>query len=182
MKALVLDGSGNPNGFTSEMCQAASSVLEGAGIECSVVQLGKVWIEHCNGCLSCRKGGKCTIDDGMTAYYDALGEIDLLVFATPIRFSGPSSILKTFMDRLNPFFYSNLKHPRFAAAMMCGGADAPRFSNALSEMKALSITVGAEWAGELEVSGTDSKSREEVAAEAAHFAETLIRRIQNRTG
>ena len=156
MKALILCGSGNREGFTNAMCQGAERALSSDGWDVDVPRPYDMDVRHCNGCLGCRKDGRCVIDDDMGEVYSLFEGADLLILATPIQFSGPSSVLKTVVDRFNPYWYRKGAHPSRCAAMMCGGSESPRFSNTVSILKAFSATVGMEWAGELCLGGTDS--------------------------
>jgi len=174
MKALILNGSGHSDGFTSAMCQSASDALTGKGIETLLVYLGTLSIKHCTGCLGCRKGRNCVIrDDDMPTIYDEMQNVDIVIMASPIRFSGPSSQIKTVMDRMNPYWYVKYPHPEYAAAMLCAGGNEPNFRNAVSEMKSMSNTVGMEWAGELEISRTDDMTVDQAASKARDFAIAL---------
>ncbi|MCQ2085737.1 MAG: flavodoxin family protein [archaeon] len=155
MKILILCASGNSDGYTYHMCQQFQSAVSSDGHDAELVELSDMCIEDCNGCCSCKSGKGCVIKDDMSAMYSVLGFVDMVVMATPIRFSGPSSILKRFIDRLNPFWFSKADHPKFACAMMCGGSPEPKFTNARSEMVSAANTVGMKWLGELCIGGTD---------------------------
>ena len=122
MKALILCGSGNREGFTNAMCQGAERALSSDGWDVDVLRPYDMDVRHCNGCLGCRKDGRCVIDDDMGEIYSLFEGADLLILATPIQFSGPSSVLKTVVDRFNPYWYRKGAHPSRCAAMMCGGS------------------------------------------------------------
>lgn len=170
MKALIVCGSGNTDGFTYAMCQGAERGLKAVGWEVDTVFPYGMDIRHCNGCLGCRNGGDCVIGDDMAEVYALFERADLLLLTTPIHFSGPSSILKTLVDRFNPYWYHGRPHPSRCAALMCGGSENPRFSNTVSILKALSLTVGMEWVGELCLGGTDRGTVTDYGIRAEEFA------------
>lgn len=169
MKALIVCGSGNTDGFTYAMCQGAERGLKEAGWEAETIFPYRMDIRHCNGCLGCRGGGNCVIGDDMAEVYALFERADLLLLATPIHFSGPSSILKALVDRFNPYWYRGRPHPPRCAVLICGGSDIPHFSNTVSILKAFSITVGMEWAGELCLGGTDRGDVKDYGARAEEF-------------
>jgi len=154
-KALIINGSGLMNGTVGRMCSKAGSVLESEGFEVSSVFPAGMDIRHCSGCNKCTDG-KCVIADEMAMVYGAFSESDILVLTTPIRFSGPSSILKMVMDRFQPYWHVKGDHPRYCIAMMCGGSREPRFEYTERIIKAFSIMIGMEYLGALAIPDTDS--------------------------
>ena len=178
MKALILCG-GKRGGFTSVMCEMFSSGLISENIESSVMHPLEMNIGHCDGCGKC-SDGKCVIDDDMDIIYKAFGESDLLVLSSPIRFSGPSSIIKTVMDRFQVCWYNEGKRPSYFAALLNGGMERPRFENVISSFKAFSITIDMEWLGELTISKTDSLDIDDVRNPSTAFGKDIAAKIRNR--
>lgn len=177
MKALIICGSGNRNGFTWEMCVTAADALESAGAEVVTLDLTDTEIKHCSGCESCKKGEGCKIPDDMHDIYGLFSEADLLILATPIRFSGPSSEIKTVIDRFQPLWYINdMSRPKYVAAMMCGGSDSARFESTMTIFRAFAITAKMEWVGELRVSGTDKMNLSEVRERAESFVAEILKK------
>ncbi len=164
MKALILCGSGHSGGSTKRMCQVFSEAMILRGHAAEIVKISELNI-HDN-------AGDCENDDDMEIMFSKMGSADLLVFSTPIYFNGCSSILKRFIDRLNPFWGSDLAHPKYACAMMCGGSPQCEFSHARSEIVSAANTVGMEWLGELCLPGTDKGRIDESAVKS--FAEKIL--------
>lgn len=162
MKALIVCGSRN-GGFTSEMCSSFSDGLAVHNISSDIIFPIEMNIEHCTGCNNCSVSGKCSISDDMSVFYDTFGKYDLFVMATPIHFSGPSSVIKTVIDRFQPIWFRNTEHPAFAAALLSGGGPTPNYNNAISIFKAFSITAEMKWLGHLGISDTDEKRTPDVA-------------------
>ncbi|MCL2032743.1 MAG: flavodoxin family protein [Methanomassiliicoccaceae archaeon] len=161
MKALIVCGS-RDGGFTSEMCRSFSKGLAVHNITSEIIFPIEMDIKHCTGCGACSAEGECNISDDMDAIYRYFRESCLLVLATPTHFSGPSSAVKTVIDRFQPAWFKDKGHPAFAAALLSGGGPSPRFSNTVSIFKAFSNTTGMEWLGHLEITNTDKKEISDV--------------------
>ena len=136
-------------------------------------------IHHCTGCGSCADSGKCAINDDMHHIYRNAEDADMIILATPIYFSGPSSIMKQVIDRFQCVWAAGKgkKRKGKAAALIAAGGDpVPLFSNAVSIAKAFAATVGAEWAGELKVSDTDGMKEipEHIVKEACSFGSRIV--------
>ncbi|MDR1955141.1 MAG: flavodoxin family protein [Candidatus Methanoplasma sp.] len=162
MKALIICGS-RKGGFTSEACRSFSRGLAVHGVTSEIVLPIEMDIKHCTGCGDCSKNGECIISDDMEKIYKAFRESDLLVLATPIHFSGPSSAIKAVVDRFQPVWFADKGHPAFITALLSGGGPAPNFKNTVSIFKAFSITAGMEWMGHLEIPNTDEKKAEDLS-------------------
>jgi multimeric flavodoxin WrbA len=169
VKALVLNGGGRRGGFTTAMCGAFSASLEKEGWDvCELFLLG-LDIGHCTGCEQCRSSDGCVISDGMTPVYGMLEECDLLVMAAPVRFSGPSSMLKTAIDRFQPLWHHRKEGGGYAAGMLCGGSAAPNFGNTLTVIRSFAATAGMSWAGDTCFPGTDRALITDAETQAAEF-------------
>ena len=153
--ALLICG-GAPGGCCDTACSAASSALEDAGYRTVTVHPIGMNIAHCTGCQSCSSAGRCVISDDMDEIYRLFGTCDVVVMATPLRFSGPSSMLKLVMDRLQ-IYWENSGRPRPARMVMLStsGSSEPTFAPLRSIMRAFCITMGMEWSGEIYIPGTD---------------------------
>jgi multimeric flavodoxin WrbA len=176
MRALIISGS-RCEGFTSEMCRSFSNGLAAHDVSSTLIFPLEMDIEHCKGCGECSAGGKCIISDDMDAVYEEFGRSDLLVLATPIHFSGPSSIIKTVIDRFQPLWFKNDEHPSSAVALLCGGGLSPNFKNSLSIFRSFAITAGIEWLGQLEIPDTDNKNTPDVAEPAFDYGKEVGRII-----
>ncbi len=101
-KILVLNGSPRLKGNTAMLCDAFVKGAEGAGHAVTRIDLQKLEI---HGCLGCMKGGKdpaspCVQKDGMEQIYNAYREADIVVLASPLYYWSISGQLKTAFDRL----------------------------------------------------------------------------------
>lgn len=154
-RVLIICGSAGRGGATEAMCQVAADRVRGDGDEAIVVFPSEMDIRHCTGCGLCADG-RCVIEDDMSEIYGLFAESDMLVLVTPLHFNGPSSLIKTVMDRFQVYWnHGGLPHPAAAAGLVCAGSDRPNFSPVLSIMRAFSATTGMAWVGEVCIPGTD---------------------------
>lgn len=175
-RAVVLCGSAKPDGVTAAMCRSAVRVLEIEGYSVRSIRLSDIPIAHCTDCGGCRSG-RCIVRDGMDTVMEAFSDSDLAILASPIHFSGPSSLMKTAMDRFQPYWYDRtMPHPERSAGLLCGGSDSPRFENTVSIFRAFSITVGMEWAGYAGIGSTDRDGTMHVDGRVEGFLEGIIGR------
>ena len=166
MKCLIIDGTGREGGLCDHLSGIISECIRDDDGSCEHVAYHNVRPEMCTGCGACR-GGECRILDGFTMALDVFDRYDLVVFVSPIRFSGLSSQMKVFVDRMNPMWYHHENVHAKSCAILVGGSKNPKFSNAESELKALSKGCGMEFQDVLELSGSD------VAVEGAYDAQVL---------
>jgi len=162
MKAAIICGS-RDGGFTAEMCRSFAKGLAVHDIHSEVFFPIDMDIAHCTGCGSCSENGKCNISDDMDIFYMTFGGCDLLVLATPIHFSGPSSVIKTVIDRFQTIWFRKGRHPAFSAALLSGGGPSPDYKSTISIFKAFSATAETEWLGYLAIPNTDEKRIQDVS-------------------
>ncbi len=75
-----------------------------AGLETESLALRSLRLRPCLGCEKCwRDDRPCLLPDDMDQVYDAILRADCLLFATPVYWYGPTTLLKTVWDRLVVF-------------------------------------------------------------------------------
>lgn len=174
MRVLLVNGGGRPDGFTSYLCGLVSGILESRGFDVSVLELTEQDIGFCTGCGICKKTGRCYQEDDMDILMDMFMSSEMVVFATPVRFSGLSSILKRYMERFQPcWFRRNETEYGCMTAIICGGSERPDFKSVSHELKAFSITMGRRWLSPLEISGTDDPDPETYAKKCIEWINEL---------
>jgi multimeric flavodoxin WrbA len=105
MKVLMVNGSSHVKGTTMAALEEMKKVFEQEGVETEVIQPGGKPLADCLQCGSCRKTGKCVIqDDGVNEFVEKAEKADGFVFATPVYYAHPSGRIFSFLDRA---FYSN---------------------------------------------------------------------------
>ncbi len=103
MKVLMINGRPRANGNTARALREMQTVFTNAGIEVECVQVGQLAVRGCTGCGSCRKTGKCIIDDIVNELAPKLEACDGMVVGSPVYYAAPNGTLICVLDRL---FYS----------------------------------------------------------------------------
>ncbi len=126
MNVLLLNGSPHPKGCTYTALKEVADTLEQQGIETQWMYLGVKPIAGCIDCGSCRKTGKCFVDDQVNILLQKMPEIHGIVIGSPVYYAGPSGQLTAFLDRLFHAGGRALRGKPGAAVVSCrrGGASA----------------------------------------------------------
>lgn len=180
MKATIVIGSARGSGNTEEQCESVYEALTEEGFEVDVIRPAKMQIAHCNGCNKCLDSGSCCINDDMQVIYDAFDGSDLFILATPVYFSGPSSILKQVIDRFQ-CRWASVDEPeseRYVALLCNGGSRNPRFENIISIARAFAFGTRSRWAGECLVDSTDLTDVSKTAKVSYKFGLELAEKVK----
>ena len=126
MKVLLINGSPHEKGCTYTALKEIADTLEAEGVGSEILWLGVKPIAGCIACGTCRKTGKCFVNDLVNETNARMDEFDGIVVGSPVYYAGPSGQLTAFLDRL---FYSKSKSyagKLGAAVVSCrrGGASA----------------------------------------------------------
>lgn len=119
MKVLLLNGSPKPAGNTAFALGQMAEVLQSAGIDTEIIQVGSALVPGCTGCGACYKLGRCVREDLVNEVAAKLQDADGLVLGSPVYFASPNGALITFLDRL---FYSTGrmdKRRKVGACVVC---------------------------------------------------------------
>ena len=118
MKVLILNGSPHKEGTTFAALSEVKKVLEREGVDTEIVSIGTLAVRGCTACLSCRKLGRCVIDDEVNRVAEKFKEADGLIIGSPVYYAAPNGTLLSFLDRL---FYSASfdKTMKVGAAVVC---------------------------------------------------------------
>lgn len=158
MRILVLCG-GSGFGNTSKQCQTFVSSLP-EDWDAEVLQLCDMDLKHCTGCNACR-GGKCVFEDDMGEILRKFDNADAVMFATPIRFNGVSSIIKTVVDRFQLVWNVPdvvTKKKRYMTFIASGGSDSPNVQPLRTVFRSFCISFGGEWVEHHLYAGTDENT------------------------
>ena len=154
VKVLILSG-GSPNGKTYRMCQSFISALP-EGWDASLVQISDE-IAHCTGCNRCRTGD-CVFHDDMDDIVRKMDASDAVIFATPIRFNGPSSMMKVVIDRFQAVWNRPDRlspRRRIFTFMATAGSNEPNLAPCTTIFRSFCMAFGGVWTEPFAVSGTD---------------------------
>ena len=116
MKVLIVNGSPHRNGNVSVAIRELKQVFAAEGVEVENVELGVKRVPGCLGCYTCKKLGKCVVEDVVNEAADKFKEADGLVVASPVYYASPNGTIVSFLDRL--FFSTNFdKRMKVGAAV-----------------------------------------------------------------
>ena len=138
MKIVILTASPNPNGSTYILVQAFKKGAEENGHFVETIDVCKLDIKPCIGCISCGYEGPCVQKDDNGIIRNKLLACDMAVFATPLYYYGMSAQLKTVVDRFCAYNSSlNGKHLRSALLTVAWNSDDWTFDALVSHYKTL---------------------------------------------
>lgn len=99
MRILILQGSPHMNGSTHILVHEFTEGARSAGHEVVRIDVDRLDIHPCTGCLACGYNGPCVQDDDNYIVKNGVLDADMIVFATPLYYYGMSAQLKTAIDR-----------------------------------------------------------------------------------
>ena len=124
MKITVLFASPNKNGSTSILVDNFKRGAEENGHTVEVLDVCKMNIHPCIGCVHCGYEGPCVQKDDNDIIRNTLLDSDMVVFATPLYYYGMSAQLKTAVDRFCAYNSSlNSRHLKSALLTVAWNAD-----------------------------------------------------------
>ncbi|MDO4483318.1 MAG: flavodoxin family protein [Clostridia bacterium] len=101
MKVLMLNGSPRANGNCTLALKEMEAIFAQQGIEVETVHVGHLPVRGCVACGSCKKTGKCVMDDDIVNQLIAkFEEADGLVLASPVYYASANATLIAVLDRL----------------------------------------------------------------------------------
>ena len=102
MKILALQGSPRLRGNTAILLSQFVNGARAAGGDVEVVNLQEQNIHPCDACDMCECGERefCVYNDSMREVMKKVKSADALVLATPVWWTGASTLTKIFLDRL----------------------------------------------------------------------------------
>jgi len=116
-KIIVLCGSPRKKGNTNTVVKWFAEGARKAGAKVKIVDVANLKYKSngCIACMGCKKWDKyqCVIKDEATPILASLPRYDVIVFATPVFFFGPTAQLKLFLDRTYSLFKFDKKTGEF---------------------------------------------------------------------
>lgn len=120
-KILGIGGSPRKGGNSDLLMK---HILKGArdeGVPTEEIQLRDYQFQPCIGCERCRKDKRCTgLLDGMQLIYPEIREANGLVIITPIYSYNMTALMKSFIDRLYPFYDFSDERPGYWSSQLAG--------------------------------------------------------------
>jgi multimeric flavodoxin WrbA len=103
------------------------------GKEYELIELSKLKINPCLGCVKCAETNRCIQKDDMAPLYDKIVSAEALVLGAAVFFGHPNAFTHTFLERLFP-----LRHVRMVmkgkpvATVVVGGYEAEKVAEDLT--------------------------------------------------
>jgi multimeric flavodoxin WrbA len=69
-------------------------------IKPEIISLSESNIGQCRGCMTCKKNGRCVINDNLNEVKQTIYNSDMLILASPVHFRHVSSIFQNFIERM----------------------------------------------------------------------------------
>ena len=138
MKIIALQGSPNIDGSTAILVEEFARGAREAGHAVERVDVARLDVRPCTGCVACGYEGPCVQRDGMGAVRSSLFAADMVVLATPLYYYGMSAQLKTVVDRFCSFNASlTARHLKSALLAVAWNADDWTFEALAAHYKTL---------------------------------------------
>jgi multimeric flavodoxin WrbA len=136
-KILAVSGSPRSGGNTDCLLDEFVKGAAEAGAKTETIYLRDYNIYYCAGCEECQGRGSCArYDDGMSLIYPKIDESMGLILGSPVHNYNVSALMKTFVDRLFPYYIFTKDKPRKFSSKLAGqGRQAAVF--AVGEQKSL---------------------------------------------
>ncbi len=102
-KMMILSGSPRKDGNTNTVVNWFAQAAEAGGAQVQIVDTSALEykVNGCTECYGCQKSEKyqCVIQDQASPVIARIPQFDVVVFATPVFWCGPSAQLKLLLDR-----------------------------------------------------------------------------------
>ena len=159
MKIVILMGSPNPKGSTSILADSFRKGAEEAGHSVETINVCRVKVNPCTGCVACGYEGECVQRDDNRQIREALLSCGMVVFATPLYYYGMSAQLKAAVDRFCAYNSSlNRRHLKSALLAVAWNADDWTFDALTAHYKTLVRYINFEDCGTVLGGGCGSPS------------------------
>ncbi len=99
MKIFAVNGSPRKQGSTAAVINEMVRMALDAGHHVDRHDVYDLNISGCRGCMGCKHGDSCVIDDDMTQIYLEMKEADIIILGSPIYMGAETGPFKMFIDR-----------------------------------------------------------------------------------
>lgn len=171
-------GSPRKGGNTEVLVKEALEAAREGGAETVLFHLAEMTVSPCQGCLVCKKEGRCVQQDDMQKIYEAFEKADGFVLGSPVYFATVSAQFKAMMDRFIALIDENFRSrlPEGKRALLIFPQGDEREDAYLEGLSCVETT--CEWLG-IEVIGRIIAAGVEEPGEVADDKE-LIRRVREK--
>ncbi|MBP2133454.1 multimeric flavodoxin WrbA [Methanomicrobium sp. W14] len=114
---IILNASPRENGNTKILCTECADAIESAGFTTEIISFRGKAFTSCIACGSCKKTGKCAIDDGLNDVIDEIKDAQGLIVAAPVYFGTARGDIMSAIQRISMVSYAG---ERFLSKMVGG--------------------------------------------------------------
>ena len=127
---LAVHGSPKPN---SNLHRMVERIAKGTGQPYEIVELARLNIRPCAGCVKCAKTNRCVQKDDMAPLYEKIVSAEALILGGVTYFAHPNAFTRLFMERMFPLRHV---HPQTmgkpAVAVAVGGDEAEQVAREIA--------------------------------------------------
>lgn len=169
MKIVILQGSPR-HGNTYAMAKAFEEGASGAGHTVDMVEIGRMKINGCIGCMGCKKSDEhiCSQKDDMQEVYPKLMSADMVVIASPIYCWNFSGQMQSCITR----FFAKSPLPVKKWGLLLSSGSPNMYDAALFTVNNMMKRYNAELVGVVTAYGDENNSEAKLA-EVKNFAANL---------
>ncbi len=134
MNWVIINGSPRKNGNTNFVCEQLKNILSDKNDHVFIFPVYARKVHPCIDCRGCKRDNlDCIVTDDMQELYKEMENADIIVFASPIYWSGVTGPMKNIVDRMRPY-YQNRKLKGKKAWVVSIGASADSESDLIEAM------------------------------------------------
>jgi multimeric flavodoxin WrbA len=147
-KVQIFIGSPRKNGNTFTLVEKFEEGMDKKNFITEVSFLYDYNIYPCDDCRACKADEKeCIISDDMNEIYRRIDDADILIFATPIYWFGPTAKTKLLIDRLRPYYANKKLEKKKAALILTAGSGESDCDLTIEMFKRSFLALGVEYIG-----------------------------------
>ena len=155
-KITIFIGSPRKNGNSEIMADELLKYLNVEKFIYEKLYLYDFEIKACTDCRICKKGKMiCPLDDGMKDLYSKIDDSDILIFASPIYWFGPSAVTKLLLDRFRPYYGNKKLLGKKAALLLPAGTGEKDCDLCIEMFKRSFDALGIKFIGEVSAEAYD---------------------------
>lgn len=109
------------NSITLKLLKAAMDGASEAGAETDIIDITKLKIKFCKGCVSCYRLGECVQKDDYKEVYDKLMEADGVIMTSPNYVDNVTGQMKVMLDRSTNFIHEQLLDGKYGFSITTAG-------------------------------------------------------------
>ncbi len=115
------------NSNTLKLLEAALEGAREAGAETGLIDITRLRIKYCKGCVACYRDGLCHQKDDYNSVKEKILEADGIILASPNYIDNVTAQLKTFFDRSANFIHEQLLDGKYGLTITTSGSGNDEF-------------------------------------------------------